>query len=1062
MTLRTIQIAASFAIVLVAYWTYALLALPLIETQATTGKDRDAAVAVDRTKLEKPDPDWAVLFPENSWERKEAKVISSNDQVLLLWKTYANHADGWVDLNPLTIIFMTDDTALDPKERFRHAMVMEVPGGANLHFDRPLDLNRGTGIGRMIEGRLRGEVNVRSRGKLPDHRDDLRILTHDVELTEQRITTPNLVEFWYGPNWGRGRQMEIKLLPRGGPRVANQEGPNIGGIEQIQLAHVERLHMEMGQATEKAAEKEPAPVLPSQNSGQSLQSGPVEITCSGPFRFHLVEQVATFRDQVDVRQLHPDGPNDRLTCDVLSIFFTRPSPTAAAATKGKPNAPGFDLTPARFEAQGSPAVLTAPMKRVEARAQHLEYNLINKQVFLEDPREVALRADRDEIHTPSLRYVPGPPDHPNMFQLLSGGPGWLRGEMADRPGEELEARWQTRLDVRPQDQYQVVSLTGGAAIRFQAMGQLDAREIHFRLRESPAAAAADGKPSAQPGFQPDQLFALGSVVGNSPRFSCKAEERLDVWFASALPSARGATAIGDSDSAVPPYPIAARTTPIGNMPRESGSYPPNPINPGQAAAASPAPYIPSTAVPQVAGYAAGDAPGAPQSHMEVSGRLLEAHVTLRDRQQGDLTEVTVTDRVQLRETQTEHPADLPLIVTGDSLHAIDANLPRAKVTVVGKPAHMEGRGMNLTGPTIAIDRGANRLTMDGAGNLERTLDRDLENRPLSHPGKLRVDWQKAMTFDGRIAHFQDAVKVRGETQELDTGSMDVSLEHRISFSENQTQQPATIEKIHCGEGVVIVNQSFDNGRQASFDRIWVKDLDMDNITGEFRASGPGRVISVRRGSGNGFNFPGVPLAGESGVPARPAAFVPGQPAAAAPLECLDLTFMKSITGNKNRKEMTFHGQVRAAHAPAQSWNTKLDDDDPNKLGPQAFVLHSENLEVDDMTPVGGGSSNMEFQARDNVIAEGALPPAADGKLSNFYARCARLSYSQAKDQLIFEGDGRSPAELYKQNGEGTTLSPAKAAKIIYFPKTGEVIGNGFQSLEMTPPPAKPAPPPAGR
>ncbi len=126
------------------------------------------------------------------------------------------------------------------------------------------------------------------------------------------------------------------------------------------------------------------------------------------------------------------------------------------------------------------------------------------------------------------------------------------------------------------------------------------------------------------------------------------------------------------------------------------------------------------------------------------------------------------------------------------------------------------------------------------------------------------------------------------------------------------------------------------------------------------------------------------------------------------------------------------------------------------------MLHSESLEVADMSPVGGSGGNMEFQARDNVIAEGALPPGADGKLSNFYARCARLSYSQAKDQLIFEGDGRSPAELYKQNGEGTTLSPAKAAKIIYFPKTGEVIGNGFQSLEMTPPPAKPAPPAAGR
>jgi hypothetical protein len=350
--------------------------------------------------------------------------------------------------------------------------------------------------------------------------------------------------------------------------------------------------------------------------------------------------------------------------------------------------------------------------------------------------------------------------------------------------------------------------------------------------------------------------------------------------------------------------------------------------------------------------------------------------------------------------------------------------------------------------------------MDCAGTLERTLDRDLENRPLGHPGTLRVDWQKSMMFDGLTAHFQDAVKVRGETQVLETGSMDVGLEHRISFSDGQTQQPATLEKIHCGEGVYVVNQSFDpTGQQTSCDHIHLKDLDMNNITGEFHATGPGRVTSVRHGGGQGFNIPGSP-------PVRAAAFAPGQaPSTAGLLECLDLRFMKEIKGNKNRKEMVFFGQILAAHALTKSWTTTLLDDgnrDPNRLGPQAVVLQCESLEVDDMSPVGSGSSSMEFQARDNVIAEGTLPPSADGKQSNFYARCARLSYSQAKDQLIFEGDGRSDAELYKQNGEGTQLSPFKAQKILYFQKTGEAIVNGFRSLEMTPPPMKPAPAAAPR
>ena len=519
----------------------------------------------------------------------------------------------------------------------------------------------------------------------------------------------------------------------------------------------------------------------------------------------------------------------------------------------------------------------------------MQYNLIDGQVFLEDHREAIVTRDRDEIHTPSLLCVPGPSGHQKMLQLLAGGPGWLRGEMADRPGQQIEARWKERLEVRPQQQYQVISLTGGAAIRFQAMDQLEAREIHFRLRETLPPVAADGKSAAEPELQPNQLFALGNVVGNSPQFSCKADDRLDVWFTSAPQT------LGNADAAVPPYPFAARATPAADTPSFLAAAAPNDVNPAPIPVTSAVPYIPSTAVPQFAGYGpqGQPPPGTRQSHMEVCGRAIEANVTLHDRRQGDLTEVTVIDHVHLQETQTEHPGDLPLLVTGNTLHAIDANTPRAKVTVFGEPAQMEGRGMSLTGPTIAIDRGANRLTMDGTGFLERTLDRDLENRPLSHPSTLRVDWRKAMTFDGLTAHFQDAVKVRGETQVLDTGSMDVGLEHRISFSGGQPQQPATVETIHCGEGVYVVNQSFEAGQQVSCDHITLKDLDMNNITGEFHATGPGRVISVRHGSSQGFNIPGGPLAGAAagGVPVRPAAFTPGQPPAASPLECLDLHFM---------------------------------------------------------------------------------------------------------------------------------------------------------------------------
>ena len=148
-----------------------------------------------------------------------------------------------------------------------------------------------------------------------------------------------------------------------------------------------------------------------------------------------------------------------------------------------------------------------------------------------------------------------------------------------------------------------------------------------------------------------------------------------------------------------------------------------------------------------------------------------------------MTEVTVFDNVKLQETQTALPSDLPLLVTGQWLHATEANSPQAKVTVKGEPAHMEGRGMSLTGPNIHIDRGANVLTMEGPGRMEKFLDRDLENRPLSQPGTVKIDWQKGMVFDGRKAHFQDSVNVTGNSQLLQTGWLDVCFQQPISFSD---------------------------------------------------------------------------------------------------------------------------------------------------------------------------------------------------------------------------------------------------------------------------------------
>jgi len=71
---------------------------------------------------------------------------------------------------------------------------------------------------------------------------------------------------------------------------------------------------------------------------------------------------------------------------------------------------------------------------------------------------------------------------------------------------------------------------------------------------------------------------------------------------------------------------------------------------------------------------------------------------------------------------------------------------------------------------------------------------------------------------------------------------------------------------------------------------------------------------------------------------------------------------------------------------------------------------------------------IELSAGGNVLVEG----------SGFTARSARLSYSELKDLLVFEGDGRTDAQLYRQERVGGPTSTASAGKILYWRRHNRV------------------------
>ncbi len=134
------------------------------------------------------------------------------------------------------------------------------------------------------------------------------------------------------------------------------------------------------------------------------------------------------------------------------------------------------------------------------------------------------------------------------------------------------------------------------------------------------------------------------------------------------------------------------------------------------------------------------------------------------------------------------------------------------------------------------------------------------------------------------------------------------------------------------------------------------------------------------------------------------------------LNCLYVRFQGSITGNLLQRELIFHDQIRSSYAPVADWTAMLDPDKPEMLGPNGLRLQCNHLKVNQMPTPAGNNQSIEVVAWENAVVEGGI----------FTARAYRVTYAEAKDQLILEGDGRTDAQLFRQTQPGAVASKVSA------------------------------------
>ena len=181
-----------------------------------------------------------------------------------------------------------------------------------------------------------------------------------------------------------------------------------------------------------------------------------------------------------------------------------------------------------------------------------------------------------------------------------------------------------------------------------------------------------------------------------------------------------------------------------------------------------------------------------------------------------------------------------------------------------------------------------------------------------------------------------------------------------------------------------------------------------------------------------------------GTPGLPGQELRQQPAVPKSSESSGVTFLgvdfqRGFIGNMNQRQMEFQQRVETIWGPVDTWDASLDLHDPRGLPEKAIAVTSDTFGIGQAPSVPGvPGRSVELSAGGNVLVEG----------DSFTARSARLSFSEVKDLLVFEGDGRSDAQLFRQDRVGGPTSSASAGKILYWRKYNRVEVKDARYLDL--------------
>jgi hypothetical protein len=899
--------------------------------------------------------DFEQLFPEGAWELQRPKVLET-DRGTIVFDDYEVLPDRHKKLSRLKL----DRCSLivymgSPDDQRRRPLVLRAPQGAMLFFDGELNISRGK-FGRLIGGELSGEITIYSPPtRIGD--DGLEIKTRDVRIEERRIWTPQDVAFRYGANSGTGRDLSITLHPPSKLPDAPRSKSRLGRVKSFELVRVDKINLLL--PTEKLS-PQGLDVAGSDQNGNGTTL--VEIKCRGPLQFDFDEYVLSLNDQVDVVRQNNNGPSDQLNCQQLLIHFHKPSDEDQLEDDSS-----IQFKPQKIVALGLPVMLRVDSMGALARGEQLEYDFATRRIWIQDREGVLLRDERLEVTSTEIEYELG--DEGRLGRMWAAGPGRATGTLGKQQ-RRFETTWKTSVRLQSFRGAKVLSLVDDARVVIEGTGNVAARELHVFLAERP-------RPDNPQRFTiaADRMKAVGNVRFYSPRLTGTLEEA-NIWFTDSV------AATDSQNNSNNMWPAATRSAP------------------------SPPPLFERL-------------PDEQQTvrRLKVSAQLLNAELTQGKTPQ--IIQLAAQGNVHCEEVDAAQSQGIA--VDCDVFELVDANTENPIATLTGRPARVAADGAVLAGKRIAVHQGSNIAEIRGPG--EMTLP-----RPSTPQQPWHVKWQQRMRFDGHQAQFVGDVLASG-IQAMQAGeqvhlnargeSLSVELTRFVDFKQPDDAEEVGLRDLMFRGSCSLESQTVGvNGMRRTADRMQVRDLSIDQTSGQIHADGPGWLTSVHYGE---------------------ELFREGQLSTVAKgLNFLRVDFQRELAGNLNTRQMEFLGDVRTVYGPVSSWDRTIDASNPTQLGPRDVMVTAQRLAIADTGQTRERFDAVELEATGNAFVRG----------QTFTASGQRVSYVRAKDQLVLEGDGRNLAVLAYQATPNATPAPLKARKILFWPETKQFELNDFRSLDL--------------